>query len=184
MAPIKNFNKQNTVLLSQACQQKQPDRPQKETSSQSAVKDIYTPGNRNPVAHDLALLKRHRNEMSRTKKRAPSQGGPGTFWDARANSKEMHKIADQQVDKNGAFSPQALLARGAAAFYDYSIAGPAQVCGETLGDPSSTALNKASSIGQVGLHLLDATPMPSSKIMKRIGNAGSITLSISGLKYK
>ena len=56
--------------------------------------------------------------------------GPGSFSDARANSREMHRIADQMVDKNGAFHPKSVLARGAAVAYDLSIAGPAQEAGE------------------------------------------------------
>lgn len=188
MAPIKNFHSNKPVLLSETAPTKQTQAPAPKSSTLPEPKDSFTRSSPNTVSQDMSLLERHKRKMNSAKQKKAKaklpQGGPGTFWDARANSKEMHKIADQQVDKHGAFSPKAVAARAAAVFYDYSIAGAAQECGETFGDPNSSMVDKAKSGASVGLHLLDATPIPGSKIVKGVGNVGSGTLSVNGLSYK
>ncbi len=162
--------------------------PAPKPSARPEPTDSFRRRTPNIVCQDMRLLERHKRQMNFAKQNKAKtkllQGGPGTFWDARAKSKEMHKIADRQVDKLSAFSPKAVTARAAAVFYEYSSAGTAQECGEAFGEPNSTMGDKVMSGASVGLHLLDATYIPGSKVVKGAGNVGSGTLFINGLRYK
>ena len=134
--------------------------------------DQFSLSKKNTVSQSMQHMKhlKQRREAIKRKQKSGYTPGAGNFWDARANSKEMHRIADQMVDKHGALSAQALSARSAAVMYDYSIAGAAQEAGEAFGNPNSSVSDKARSAANIGIHLLDTTPIPNAKTMKSVKN--------------
>ena len=85
--------------------------------------------------------------------------GAGDFTEARANSNAMHQLADRAVDKNGAFSPSALMLRAGAVFYDMSGALPAQKVGEAWGDPNGSVKDRVLSTGELGLAVTQYLPV-------------------------
>ena len=90
----------------------------------------------------------------------------GKFHEARANSKFMHKWADQTVDRKGPFHPKSLFLRTTAVMYDMSPAPVAQEAGDAYGDPTTSKTQKVWATTKLGLQFLEAVP-----VAKSIGGA-------------
>lgn len=141
-------------------------------------KDSYTPSIHNPETHNQKRLKELQQQQAQRNRKMP-ETGPGSFTDARANSREMHRIADQMVDKHGALHPKSVAARTAAVAYDLSIAGPAQEAGEAWGNPNSTAGEKAWATGKVVIAVADGLPLPNPKALTGVKGVSATEKAVS-----